>query len=102
MEGPCANSSLYVTLSHEYGFAASNLASLLDICGFDHVRLLKFRDRSPTFKQRVGNILRWPIMKESQMRHRLFGVNYGGQFGSELIVTGKRGDWPPYFDPRFK
>jgi hypothetical protein len=31
-----------------------------------------------------------------------FGVNEGGQFGEELIVTGKRGSWPPYFDRRFK
>jgi hypothetical protein len=34
--------------------------------------------------------------------HRLFGVNQGGQFGPELIVIGKRGALPPYFDRRFK
>ena len=44
MEGPGANSSLYVTMSHEYGFAGSNLMSLLDICGFEDVRLLTFRE----------------------------------------------------------
>jgi 2-polyprenyl-3-methyl-5-hydroxy-6-metoxy-1,4-benzoquinol methylase len=33
MEAPCANSSYFVTLAHEYGFSASNLHSLLDICG---------------------------------------------------------------------
>ena len=102
MEGPCANSSMYVTLSHEYGFAGSNLISLLDICGFDDVRLLKFSQHAPSLKQRVGELLRWPILKESQFRHRLFGVNEGGQFGPELIVIGKRGSWPPYFDRRFK
>jgi 2-polyprenyl-3-methyl-5-hydroxy-6-metoxy-1,4-benzoquinol methylase len=102
MEGPCANSSFYVTLSHEYGFAGSNLMSLLDICGFDDVRLITFRERSPSLKQRAGDLLRWPILKQSQIRHRLFGVNQGGQFGSELIVTGKRGAWPPYFDKRFQ
>jgi 2-polyprenyl-3-methyl-5-hydroxy-6-metoxy-1,4-benzoquinol methylase len=32
MEGPCANSSYYVTLAHEYGFAGANLFSLLSIC----------------------------------------------------------------------
>jgi hypothetical protein len=102
MEGPCANSWLYVTLSHEYGFAGSNLMSLLDICGFGDVRLLTFREPSPSLKQRAGALLRWPILKLSQMRHRLFGVNQGGQFGSELIVIGKRGAWPPYCDRRFK
>lgn len=40
MEGPSANSSFYVTLSYEYGFSGSNLISLLDLCGFDDVRLL--------------------------------------------------------------
>jgi len=102
MEGPCANSSLYVTMSHEYGFAGSNLMSLLDICGCDDVRLLSFREPSPSLKQRAGDLLRWPILKLSQIRHRLFGVNQGSQFGSELIVIGRRGAWPPYFDPRFK
>ena len=102
MEGPCANSSLYVTLSHEYGFAGSNLVSLLDLCGFDNIRLLNFRDRNSTLKQRFGNVLRWPVLKSSRIRHRLFGVNYGAQFGAELIVIGKRGDWPPYFDRRYQ
>ena len=102
MEGPCANSTFYVTLSHEYGFAGSNLMSLLDICGFDDVRLITFKDHRPSLKQRAGNLLRWPILKHSQLRHRLFGVNQGGQFGAELIVTGKRGSSPPYFDRRFK
>jgi len=80
----------------------SNLMSLLDICGFDDVRLLTFREQSPSLKQRAGNLLRWPILKLSQIRHRLFGVNQGAQFGSELIVIGKRGAFPPYFDRRFK
>jgi len=102
MEGPCANSSLYVTLSHEYGFAGSNLTSLLDICGFDDIRLIDFEDHAPTLKQRAGNWLRWPILKQSEVRHRLFGVNQGGRFGTELIVTARRGDWPPYFDRRYR
>ena len=102
MEGPCANSSLYVTLSHEYGFAGGNLESLLDICGFDDVRFLQFREPAATLKQRAGDFLRWPFLRISQVRHRLFGVNHGGQFGTELIVTGKRGNWPPYLDPRYK
>jgi len=102
MEGPCANSSLYVTLSHEYGFAGSNLISLLDICGFDNVQLLNFDEPHPTIKQRLGGILRWPFLKTSGIRHRLFGVNHGGQFGTELIVMGKRGEWPPFFDRQYR
>jgi 2-polyprenyl-3-methyl-5-hydroxy-6-metoxy-1,4-benzoquinol methylase len=102
MEGPCANSSLFVTLAHEYGFAGSNLISLLDICGFDEVRVVEFREHAPTMKQRLGTTLRWLILKRSQLRHRLFGVNSGGQFGAELIVTGKRGEWPPSFDRRYE
>jgi len=102
MEGPCANSSFYVTLAHEYGFAGSNLVSLLDICGFDDVRLVQFRDPAPSLKQRLGNALRWPLLQQSKVRHRLFGVNQGGQFGAELIAVAKRGDWPPYFDRRYQ
>ncbi len=102
MEGPCANSSLYVTLAHEYGFAGSNLVSLLDMCGFDDVRVIHFRDYAPTLKQRLGKVLRWPILKQSELRHRLFGANKGGEFGAELIVTGRRGDFPPYFDSRYQ
>lgn len=102
MEGPCALSSYYVTLGHEYSFVGSNLVSLLEICGFDEVRLVQFKEHSPTLKQRLGNVLRWPILQENKLRHRLFGVNYGGQFGRELIATAKRGDWPPYFDRRYQ
>jgi len=102
MEGPCANSSFYVTLAHEYGFAGSNLISLLDICGFDDVRLVQFRDPAPTLKQRFGNALRWPILQQNKLKHRLFGVNQGSQFGTELIAVAKRGDWAPYFDRRFQ
>jgi 2-polyprenyl-3-methyl-5-hydroxy-6-metoxy-1,4-benzoquinol methylase len=102
MEGPCANSSFYVTLAHEYGFAGSNLVSLLDICGFDEIRLVQFPTYAVTLKQRLGDLLRWPILQQSNVRHRLFGVNYGGQFGAELIATAKRGDWPPFFDRRYE
>ena len=102
MEGPTANSSLYVTLTHEYGFSGSNLVSLLDICGFDEVRLHPPRINRPSLKQRSGELLRRFFLLESRIRHRLFGVNYGGQFGSELVVTAKRNSWPPFFDPKYK
>ncbi|MGA8620795.1 MAG: methyltransferase domain-containing protein [Candidatus Sulfotelmatobacter sp.] len=95
MEGPCANSSFYVTLSHEYGFAGSNLVSLLDLCGFDEINLVTFDTYDPTWKQRVGKLLRWPFLIESKLRHRLFGANRGGHFREELIVTARRGDQLP-------
>jgi hypothetical protein len=66
MEAPCANSSLYATLSHEYGFAGSNLVSLLDICGFAEVRLIDFEDYAPALKRRLGNLLRWPILLQNR------------------------------------
>jgi 2-polyprenyl-3-methyl-5-hydroxy-6-metoxy-1,4-benzoquinol methylase len=102
MEGPCANSSLYVTLAHEYGFSSGNLNSLLDICGFDEIRFHVPSAHHPGLKQRLGKIIRWPFLKESQIRHRLFGVNQYGHFDSELIVTGKRGSFPPFFDPKYR
>ena len=102
MEGPCANSSLYVTLAHEYGFSSGNLASLLDICGFDETRFHAPSASHPGTKQRLGRFLRWPFLKESQIRHRLFGVSEHGHFDSELIVTAKRGDFPSYFDPKYR
>lgn len=102
MEGPCANSSLYVTLSHEYGFAGANLTSLLDICGFDNIRIVRLREYAPTLKQRAGKLLREPFLKTSQLRHRLFGVNHGGEFGAELVMTAQRGEWPPFFDRRYR
>jgi SAM-dependent methyltransferase len=102
MESPAANSSYYVTLAHEYGFAGSNLQSLLKICGFDDVTFQQMQPPAVTLKQKVGILVRWPYLIESRIRHRLFGVNSGGQFGSELIVTGRRGDFPTLFDSKFR
>jgi 2-polyprenyl-3-methyl-5-hydroxy-6-metoxy-1,4-benzoquinol methylase len=102
MEGPTPNSSLYVTLAHEYGFCGSNLKSLLDICGFDDVLFHDVPMLRPTIKQRVGAFLRWPFLQQNRLRHRLFGVNVGGQFGTELIVTARRGHLPPLFSPKYK
>lgn len=68
MEGPSANSSLYVTLAHAYGFAGSNLASLLDICGFDDIRFRQFPTFRPTLKQRLGMALRKPFIKGMHLR----------------------------------
>ncbi len=102
MEGPTPNSSLYVTLAHEYGFCGSNLKSLLDICGFEDIEFHDATLPSPTIRQRVGALLRWPFLHQNRFRHRLFGVNVGGQFGTELIVTARRGDLQPLFSPKYK
>ncbi|MGC1650174.1 MAG: class I SAM-dependent methyltransferase [Candidatus Sulfotelmatobacter sp.] len=102
MEGPCANSSLYVTLAHEYGFSSNNLASLLDICGFDEIRFHKASTHHPNFKQRLGTLIRLPFLKESAIRHRLFGVNEHGHFDSELIATARRGKFPPFFNAKYR
>jgi hypothetical protein len=50
MEGPCANSCLYVTLAHEYGFCGANLHSLLHICGLDEIQFHETPTFSPTFR----------------------------------------------------
>jgi len=102
MEGPCANSSYYVTLAHEYGFSSSNLESLLDICGFDDIRFHRPNVFQPSLQQRVGMLARWLLLKESAIRHRLFGVSNRGIFDSELVMTGRRGTMPPLFDPKYQ
>jgi methyltransferase family protein len=102
MEGPTPNSSLYVTLAHEYGFSGSNLKSLLDICGFDDITFRNLPQHHVTLKQRLGGLLRWPLLAQNRLRHRLFGVNQGVQFGMELSVTARRGDRKPLFDPKYK
>jgi 2-polyprenyl-3-methyl-5-hydroxy-6-metoxy-1,4-benzoquinol methylase len=96
MEGPCALSSYYVTLAHEYGFAGSNLKSLLNICGFEEITFHNVHPRG------IGRVVRWPILLGRRINHRLFGVNVGGQFGAELVVTARRRSFPPLFDERFR
>ena len=102
MEGPTPNSSLYVTLAHEYGFCGSNLKSLLDICCFDEITFHDRPDGRTTLRQRFGSLLRWPYLQENRLRHRLFGVNVGSQFGTELVVSARRGNLKPLFSERYK
>lgn len=102
MEGPCANSTLFVTLAHEYGFSSGNLTSLLDICGFDEIQFHRPSVPHASLKQRVGQLMRWPFLKESRIRHRLFGVSMHELYDAELIVTARRGQYPPLFDPKFR
>jgi 2-polyprenyl-3-methyl-5-hydroxy-6-metoxy-1,4-benzoquinol methylase len=101
MEGPLPTSGYYVTLGHEYGFAGSNLQSLLDICGFDDVEFVS-SSVSRTTKRRFGTLLRWPYLAHSRAKHRLFGVNQGGQFGSELIVKATRKSFPPLMNEKYR
>jgi 2-polyprenyl-3-methyl-5-hydroxy-6-metoxy-1,4-benzoquinol methylase len=101
MEGPCANSTYYVTLAHEYGFSGANLKSLLSVCGFDDITFHAHPPRKG-LRQQFGAWMRWPYIQQSRIRHRLFGVNVGGHFGSELIATAKRGDFPPLFNEKYR
>ncbi len=102
MEGPCAASSLFVTLGHEYGFCGSNLVSLLSICNFDHIEFQKFSPYRRSAKQKIGAAVRAPFLVWNKMKHRLFGVNEGNQWGSELVITARRGTLPSLLDPKYK
>ena len=84
------------------GFPVPILSPCLILCGFDDIRIHSPEIYHSTFRQRLGRTLRWPFLKENELKHRLFGVNTGGQFDSELVVTGKRGDAPALFDPKYQ
>ena len=104
MEGPCAPSSFYVTLAHEYGFTSSNFESLLSLCNFEDIKFHKFKDHDLTAKQYVANILREAITLCIRSMHRLFRagqVNQRKQFGTELIVTARRLDLPTFFNKKY-
>jgi 2-polyprenyl-3-methyl-5-hydroxy-6-metoxy-1,4-benzoquinol methylase len=102
MEGPCATSSLFVTLGHEQGFCGSNLRSLLQICNFEEIRFLRLDRFSRPLRQKLGSLIRWPIVRWSAFKHRFFGVNSGGQFGAELIVSARRRAKPALFDEKYR
>jgi SAM-dependent methyltransferase len=102
MEGPCATSKLYVTLGHEYGFSGSNLVSLLTLSNFEDIKFHHLGFHNPTIKQRLGTLLRWPFIKWNSIRHRLFGVNYGGHFEKEIVVSAKRKNAAPLFDIQYR
>ena len=98
MEGPCAMSSMYVTLGHEYGFVGSNIKSLLELCNFDNVTFHHLEPVNRSLKERFGALLRKPFIQWSRVKDRLFGVNVGGSFGSELVVSAQRLDRPSLLD----
>jgi hypothetical protein len=100
MEGPAANSSLFVTLTHEYGFSDSNLHSLLHITGFDEICFHNLK--TTTIKQFIGKYIRQPFLFYLKVKNRLFGVNHFGNYGSELIVTAQKKDYPTFFNEKFR
>ena len=102
MEGPCAMSSLFVTLGHEYGFSGSNLVSLLSICNFDQIEFQEFAPSRNTLKQWTGWAARAPVLFWNKIKHRLFGANEGNQWGPELVVTARRSNRPPLLDEKYK
>ncbi|HIG32340.1 MAG TPA: methyltransferase domain-containing protein [Flavobacteriales bacterium] len=105
MEGPLTSSDFYITLGHEYGFSASNLQSLLSICGFENISYHDFSIYNPSVKQYIGNFLRGIFIAFIKFKYRLFGAtgdNYYGQFGLELIVSAKRGNLPALFSKKYK
>lgn len=104
MEGPCAVSSLYVSLGHEYGFTSSNLESLLSLCNFENVEFHRFKSLNQNSKQYIGEGLRSTIRLFYRIMHRLFRssqINQRKQFGTELIVTARRFNLPTLFNRKY-
>ena len=100
MEGPAANSSLFVTLTHEYGFSDSNLHSLLHITGFNEICFHNLK--ATTIKQFIGKCIKQPFLFYLKIQNRLFGVNHFGNYGAELIVTARKKDYPGFFNEKFR
>jgi 2-polyprenyl-3-methyl-5-hydroxy-6-metoxy-1,4-benzoquinol methylase len=100
MEGPASNSTLFVTLGHEYGFSGSNLESLLLICNFDNIRFIELPRPSPTVRQHFTRAVRRLAIGRNRLNLRMFGAwNVGGQYGEELVAVAQRLNRPPLFDP---
>jgi hypothetical protein len=60
------------------------------------------RPFAPRPNKRAGAIIRWFFLQENRAKRRLFGVNEGSQFGTELVATAERGEIPPFFDPKYR
>ena len=101
MEGPAAHSSYFVTLAHEYGFSSRNIKSLLHISGFDEITFHSF-NHIDNLKQLIGYIIRKPILFYAKIKNRLFGVGDDTSYDSELIVTGRKKEFPELFSEKFK
>ena len=94
-------SSLFVTLTHEYGFSDSNLHSLLHISGFDKICFHNL-NKATTVKQLIGKYIRQPFLFYMKIKNRLFGVNHFGQYDTELIVTAQKKDHPGFFNEKYR
>lgn len=104
MEGPCALSSHYVSLGHEYGFTSSNIESLLSLCNFENIEFCRFKSLNQSPKQYLGEGLRSGIYFFYKILHRLFRatqLNQRKQFGAELIVTARKYNLPTLFNEKF-
>ena len=101
MEGPAANSSYYVTLTHEYGFSPRNIRSLLHISGFEEIQFHRF-NKSRSIKQLIGNALRIPFLLNSKIKNRLFGVGNNKSYDAELIISSRKKEFPELFNEKFK
>jgi len=97
MDFPYANRMHYFVLGHEYGFSDNNLKQLLEICQFDQVCFHSMKEQM-TLKQRLGVVLRFPLIVWEQVKRRLLLTNPGVYRGEELIVTAKRESRPPLFE----
>jgi len=102
MEGPCALSCQYVTVDHEYGFSGSNLRVLLRICGFEDIILIPFKSKVVSIKQLCGAVIRKPFLYMNWLKHRLFGVNAGRVYGTDLVAVGYRRCKPALFSDKYK
>lgn len=97
MDSPYANSMLFFTLGHEYGFVESNMKQLLEICQFDDVVFHNYVKTFPTFKERLGRLCRFPFLLFEKVRRRLLKKSPAEYRGSELIVSGYRRTRPAFF-----
>ena len=68
----------------------SNLKSLLEVCNFEEVRFLRLPPPERNLKQALGALARFSFIRWNALKHRLFGVNQGGQFDTELILSARR------------
>ena len=101
MEGPAANSSYYVTLTHEYGFSPRNIRSLLYISGFEEIQFHRF-NKNRSIKQLIGHALRKPFLLNSKIKNRLFGVGNDESYDGELIISARKKEFPELFNEKFK
>ena len=101
MLGPIPLHGLFSTLGHEYGFTETNLASLLEICGFEMIQVYKF-ETDQSLKQRSANILRKIFSLKENLKYRLFLGTYPQEIGNELVLSGTKKNKPELFDEKFK